>query len=93
MTITITRSHFPKMKPNFVTYRDYKYYDVNHFRYYLNIALSTAKTSLSYENFEDTYLSVLDRHAPCKTKIIRANKALFMTKELKKVYHDTHEIT
>ena len=89
MTITITRSHFPKMKPNFVTYRNYKNYDVNHFRYDLNISLSTAKTSLSYENFEDTYLSVLDRHAPCKTKIIRANEAPFMAKELK---NDTLEI-
>ena len=81
MTITVTRSHIPKMKPNFVTYRNYKTFDVNNFRYDLNIAFITHQRSLSYENFENIYLSVLDKHAPCKTKII---KTPFMNKKLKK---------
>ena len=84
MTITVTRHHFPKMKPNFVTYRNYKTFDVNKFRYDLNIAFITNKKSLSYEKFENIYLNVLDKHAPCKTKVIRANEAPFMNKELKK---------
>ena len=40
--------------------------------------------SLSYEKFENIYLNVLDKHAPCKTKVIRANEVPFMNKELKK---------
>ena len=84
MTITVTRQHFPKMKPNFVTYRNYKTFDVNKFRYDLNIAFITNKKSLSYEKFENIYLNVLDKHAPCKTEVIRANEGPFMNKELKK---------
>ena len=83
MTITVTRSHIPKMKHNFVTYRNYKTFDVNNFTYDLNIAFITHQKSLSYENFENIYLSVLDKHTPCKTKFIRANEAPFMNKELK----------
>ena len=41
-------------------------------------------TYLNCLNFEDTYLSVLNKHAPCKQKLIRANESPFMNKHLKK---------
>ena len=38
-------------------------------------------TPLSYDEFETIYL---EKYASCKIKIIRANEAPFMTRELKK---------
>ena len=35
------------------------------------------------EEFTNTFLSVLDKHAPMKRKYIRANNSTFMTKELR----------
>ena len=38
----------------------------------------------SYANFEQTFLEVLDKHAPIKKKVVRANDKPFMTKALRK---------
>ena len=40
----------------------------------------------NYEEFEKSYLKVLDKHAPIKTKTVRANQASYMIKNIKK-YH------
>ena len=40
--------------------------------------------NMGYEEFENAYLKVLNKHAPIKQKVIRANEAPFMDKELKK---------
>ena len=39
---------------------------------------------MGYDKFEKIYLNVLDKHGPCKIKIIRANEAPFMNREIKK---------
>ena len=38
----------------------------------------------NYTNFEQIFLDVLDKHAPRKKKVLRANDKPFMTKELRK---------
>ena len=38
----------------------------------------------SYEEFESLFLKVLSKHAPMKSKYIRANEAPYMTRCLKK---------
>ena len=51
------------------------------FRYELNILLSEAST---LEEFDEFYLSVLNKHAPIKRKTVRINQAPYMTKTLRK---------
>ena len=41
-------------------------------------------TNAPLSHFNDTVLSVLDKHAPKKVKSIRSNNSNFMTKELRK---------
>ena len=38
----------------------------------------------NYDSFDNTYLSILNKHAPIKQKTLRANEAPFMTKTLRK---------
>ena len=40
--------------------------------------------NISYQAFEDTYLSILNNHAPFKQKYIRGNDQPFMTKTMRK---------
>ena len=37
-----------------------------------------------YESFSNTFKAVVNKHAPLKEKIVRGNKAPFMTKQLRK---------
>ena len=41
-------------------------------------------SSTTYDDFEETFLSLLNKHAPLKKKILRHNNGPFMTKELGK---------
>ena len=74
MTVTVTKSYLPKTKPKSVIYRCYKTFVVDTFRYDLTNDLRASNSTLSYD----------EKHAPCKIKIIRANEAPFMNRELKK---------
>ena len=40
--------------------------------------------NIDYDNFIKTFLTVLDKHAPIKTKYLRANHANFVAKQLRK---------
>ena len=51
------------------------------FRYELRDRLST---TTGYDEFDKAYLQVLDKHAPMKSKIVRANHAPYITKTLRK---------
>ena len=84
MTVTITKAYLPKMKPKSVLYRCYKNFIVENFRHDLNKGLGAINATMGYDEFEKIYLNVLDKHAPCKIKIIRANEAPFMNREIKK---------
>ena len=42
-----------------------------------------------FTTFTDIFRSVIDEHAPLKTKIIKRNQASFMTKSLSKVTKTT----
>ena len=83
MCITVSRTHLPKMKHNIVTYRSYKHFKLYNFRNELGVALSK-HNDVCYEDFENIFLKLLNKHAPMKRKIIRANEAPFMNKDIKK---------
>ena len=81
MVFTVLKCKFAKQKPKEVKYRCYRNMDREMFRYELNILLSEAST---LEEFDEFYLSVLNKHAPIKRKTVRINQAPYMTKTLRK---------
>ena len=87
MVITVLKTKFKKSPPKETQYRDYKNFDQNSFRDDLDIALNSLNSSNpEYKEFENTFLSVLDKHAPVKKKIVRANQKSYMTKSLRKAF-------
>ena len=60
--------------PRQKVYRSYKNFDLEHF----NIALKSEE----YNEFETTFCSVLNKHAPIKVRILRQNNNSFMTENL-----------
>ena len=81
MVLTVLKCKFAKQKPKEVKYRCYRNIDREMFRYELNILLSEAST---LEEFDEFYLSVLNKHASIKRKTARINQAPYMTKTLRK---------
>ena len=60
-------------------YRDYKYFDRTKFKNNLNEKLCKGV----YESFETTFIEVLNKHAPLRKKLLRANHAPYITKTLR----------
>ena len=73
---------FKKHSPIERHYRDYKYFDRTKFKNNLNEKLSEGISN--YESFETTFIEVLNKHAPLRKKLLRANHAPYITKTLRK---------
>ena len=73
---------FKKHAPIKRHYRDYKYFDRAKFKNNLNEELSEGISN--YESFETTVIEVLNKHAPLRKELLRANHAPFITKTLRK---------
>ena len=85
LTITVMRAFFPKQAPIISSYRDYKHYDEDLFRYELIGKLSNLnRGKIDCSTFENLCTGVLNRHAPLKEKYTRANNSPFMNKKLSK---------
>ena len=82
LSLTVFKSYLVKRKPKVVTYRDYKGFTEDVFKKDLKSALTGRSTT--YKEFENSFLSVLEIHAPLRKKVIRANHAPYMTKCLRK---------
>ena len=41
---------------------------------------------MSYEDFQQIFMDIVNKHAPIKTKVVRANNAPFMNKLLSKEF-------
>ena len=83
LTVVSLKSQILKAPPKRKLYRDYKTFDENNFNNDLKSKLDTIN-NLDYITFEDIFISVLNTHAPIKTKILRASNHKFMTKALRK---------
>ena len=83
MVVTVMKTTFPKSKPKVIQYRDYKGFVLSDFRTELRNKLFTVVT-MNYDEFEEIFLEVLNKHAPFKKKILRANDKPYMTKTLRK---------
>ena len=86
LTYTVLKTEFVKAEPNIISYRNYTHFDEEEFNndLYQQIS-STARINDSYKLFNDTLTEVLNRHAPLKQKLVRANNAPFMNKEIRKL--------
>ena len=80
MVITVMKMSFKKHSIIERHYRDYKYFDRTKFKNNLNEKLCKGV----YESFETTFIEVLNKHAPLRKKLLRANHAPYITKTLRK---------
>ena len=84
MTITVLKSYFSKQDPVTINYRDYKLFNKFTFQDELLNKFGSMFTNINYELFEHTFMDLLNKHAPMKTKYVRANNSPFMNKILSK---------
>ena len=80
----------PKNKPIEKVYRDMKKFDRDAFRD--DLWSKIGKLDEDYESFEDTFLSTLNKYAPLKKKILRANHKPYVTKEMRKAIMKRSEL-
>ena len=81
--MTVLKTSFRKTGPKEIHYSDYCKFNADDFKTELKQNLATS--SINYENFEQLFLALLDKHAPHKSKKIQANQIPHMTKNLRKV--------
>ena len=79
LTVTEFKMGFQKLKPQVITYRNYK--NFNNDRFQADIKTCGFDTK-DINSFKETILSVFNKYIPMKKKYIRANEAPFMTKKL-----------
>ena len=81
---------FAKNKPIERTYREMKHFDREEFR--SELASELSKIGSYYNSFDDTFNTVLDKHAPIKTKLLRANHKPYVTKAMRKAIMKRSEL-
>ena len=82
LVVTVLKTFYKKQRPKIIHYRNYKNFENDNFRQDLKkelLKFDIANAPLS--KFNDTVLSVLDKHAPKKLTYMRSNNCNFMTKE------------
>ena len=85
LVITVLKSSYVKVIPKVITYRCFKYFCENDFRFDLSCALNNIESAdITYETFQSIYIRTLDIHAPFKIKYVRGNDQQFMNKDMRK---------
>ena len=76
---------FSKRPPKVIKYRNYKNYSHFNFQEELKCSLDGIDLhQISNDEYVSLLMEILEKHAPLKTKYVRANDQPFMTKELRK---------
>ncbi len=83
MVVTVMNKNVPKAEPKIIQYRDYRNFVENNFSIELKEKFKNTIID-EYAKFEDIFIEVLNKHAPPKKKIFRANHKPYMTKCLRK---------
>ena len=83
LVVTVLKTCFSKKKPRELEYRNYKNFDSVLFNEDLKYMFSQDPVN-SCDKFDKIFLKVLDKHAPRKTKILRANHLSYVSKALRK---------
>ena len=85
MTVTVLKTFLQKKSPILVRYRSYKDFEDIAFRNELKQELGKLDMEkIDYKMFHNTFMFILEKHAPSKKIYMRANNAPFMNKTLSK---------
>ena len=85
LTATVFKVYFKKEPPKIISYRDYKNFTKFRFRNELDqLRLRSDLLNISNDEFVNIFMTVFNKHAPLKTKYVRANDGPFTTKDLRK---------
>ena len=82
LTYSMIKTTFKKEEPKPYKYRDYKKFDSTAF--HTDPQSKLEESPKVYENFEETFVRVLDAHAPRKTKVLRGSHKPHVDKNLRK---------
>ena len=77
------KTRFKREESKHSIYRDYK--NFNDMNFHKDLENKLEECPKHYENFEKTFVNVLDVHAPRKTKVLRGNHKPHVDKNLRKV--------
>ena len=83
LVMTVLKTTFSKNKPREIVYRNYKYFNSQNFNDELKFVFSKENID-SCSKFNQTFLNVLNKHAPLKKKQLRANHASYVSKSMRK---------
>ena len=83
LVVTVLKTCFLKKKPRELAYRNYKNFNSVLFNKDLKSMFSQDPVN-SCDKFDKIFLEVLDKHAPKKSKILRANHYSYVSKALQK---------
>ena len=83
LTVTFLNVSLPKKEPRTINYRCYKNFNEATFKNELNDII-TANPAPDFETFDAEIKTLINKHVPLKTKIVRSNNAPFMTKRVRK---------
>ena len=91
LTLTVLKNEFIKSAPKIIKFRNIKAIDNANFKTDLIENLSKYDVDdITYEFFHNVFMDLTEKHAPVKTKYLRANHASFMSKLLlKNISHRT----
>ena len=91
LTLTVLKNEFIKSAPKIIKFRNIKAIDNANFKTDLIENLSKYDVDdITYEFFHNVFMDLTEKHAPVKTKYLRANHAPFMSKLLlKNISHRT----
>ena len=69
LTLTVLKTHFPRLKPNIVNYRDFKGFVNDYFRSELLQESNSSGSDLTnFKGLQYTLQRALDKHAPLKKR-------------------------
>ena len=92
---TFFKSHCSKLKPKMIRYRNYNNFDASLFLNDLEKTTSLINSNCPNENYQqnekwklsENFISVVEKHAPLKKKIVRGNQAPFVNREFRKAIY------
>ena len=67
-----------------ISYRSYKNFDISSFSNELKLCLEKSHSAYDYTTFQHILLTVLNKHAPLNSRLIRGNNKSYMSKKLLK---------
>ena len=83
-------THLVRLNPKKILYRNFKNFNEQSFLTDVentNFNCDGEDPNRNYDNLVDTFIEIVDKHAPLKTKFLRGNEAPFMNKELRKAIY------